>query len=288
MRCLVWRRWKKPSPPPAALAINTWERDRLTALRTRVVEGVKQSLDALPADQRKAALAKLEQLGSGADLQMYKVKSLVDDKQFAEARKALADMAAKAPKDNADLKGEIGATGWLIDLADPAAKPADAGKAMTDAAAAVNKISPALRNELCAAAEALALGPTTFACWTRRSSWLRKRTNWIRAIRNLPRDWPRLLAAQLVQRAAQPAAPKGRRIAAAGATVRTSRRSEARQRHDRCVARRMPAGPGFARSAADARSGPACPAGGCVHAVRASRGFCGRCRSPTGRRSPSC
>ena len=150
---------EKAAAPPAALAINAWERDRLTALRTRVVESVKQSLDALPADQRKAALAKLEQLGSGADLQMYKVKSLLDDKQFAEARKALAELAAKAPKDNADLKGEIAATGWLIDLLDPATKAADAAKAMTDAAAAVSKISPALWEELCAAAEALALGP---------------------------------------------------------------------------------------------------------------------------------
>ena len=110
---------EKAGAPPAALAISAWERDRLTALRTRVVESVKQSLDALPADQRKAALAKLEQLGSGADLQMYKVKQLLDDKQFAEARKALAEVAAKAPKDNADLKGEIAATGWLIDLLIP-------------------------------------------------------------------------------------------------------------------------------------------------------------------------
>ena len=77
MRYLNLAALEKASPPPAALAINSWERDRLTALRTRVVEGVKQSLDTLPADQRKAALAKLEQLGSSADLQMYKVKIAV-------------------------------------------------------------------------------------------------------------------------------------------------------------------------------------------------------------------
>ncbi len=199
---------EKAAPPPAALAINTWERDRLTALRTRVVESVKQSLDTLPADQRKAVLAKLEQLGSSADLEMYKVKSLLDDKQFGEARKALAALAAKAPKDNSDLRNENRATLWLIDLSDPAAKPADAAKAMTDAAASVNRITPALRSELCAAAEALALGS--------QPSLLDAAVTLVTKTHELdPGDsesstrLARLLAAQLVQRAAQPTAPKG-------------------------------------------------------------------------------
>ncbi len=79
---------------------------------------------------------------------------------------------------------------------------------MTDAAAAVNKISPALRNELCAAAEALALGP--------QPSLLDAAVKLTLKTHDLdPGDkesatrLAKLLSAQLVKRAAQPAAPKG-------------------------------------------------------------------------------
>ena len=78
---------------------------------------------------------------------------------------------------------------------------------MTDAAAAVNKISPALRNELCAAAEALALGS--------QPSLLDGAVKLTAKTHDLdPGDTEsatrlaKLLAAQLVQRAAQPTAPK--------------------------------------------------------------------------------
>ncbi len=149
---------EKKSPPPAALALSNRERESLGILQKRVVDDVQKLLEGLPADQKKALLAKLEQLGSNADVQMSKVKLLLDEKQFAEARKTLVDIAAKAPADDGDLKTEITATGWLIDLSDPATPPAETAKAVAQATAQAVSLTPVLRGQLSAAATALALG----------------------------------------------------------------------------------------------------------------------------------
>ena len=67
-------------------------------VRNRVTENVKPLLDTLPADQKTALYAKLEQLDSSAELQMFKVKSLLDAKQFDQARQLLKSIAEKMPR----------------------------------------------------------------------------------------------------------------------------------------------------------------------------------------------
>ncbi len=107
---------------------------------------------------------------------------------------------------DSDLKPEVAATGLLITLRDPATKPADAAKAVADAAPLLGKITPALRAMLCEAAEALALSS--------QPALLDATIQLTAKSRDLdPVDKPmqerlaRLLAARLVQRAAQSTAP---------------------------------------------------------------------------------
>src|SRR5262249_1004552 len=147
---------EKGAAPPAALALNSWERSRVDSLRTQVTDNVQPLLKTLPAEQATALAGKLEQLGSSAELEMFKVKTALDAKNYDAARKTLKAVADKLPADS-DLKPEVAATGLLITLRDPATKPADATKAITDAGLLLGKITPALRAMLCEAAEALAL-----------------------------------------------------------------------------------------------------------------------------------
>lgn len=148
---------EKDRAPPAALALTSWEHDRLTALRTTVVSNLQQQLASLPADQAGALVKKLEQLDSSTELQMFKVKSQLEVKQFAEARKTLAAVAAKAPPDDLALKTSIDGTGLLLTLNDPASPAKDLTKAGADALKMVATVSPSLRAELAAALELRAL-----------------------------------------------------------------------------------------------------------------------------------
>ncbi|HTQ37557.1 MAG TPA: protein kinase, partial [Pirellulales bacterium] len=157
---LAYLALEKGAPPPAALALNSWEHSRIDTLRTQIAENIQPLLNTLPADQATVLVSKLEQLGSSAELQMFKVKSALDAKNYEEARRTLKAVAEKMPADS-DLKSEVAATGLLITLRDPASKPADAAKALADCTGLLEKITPALRNGLCEAAEALALTPNS-------------------------------------------------------------------------------------------------------------------------------
>ncbi|MCC7087324.1 MAG: serine/threonine protein kinase [Pirellulales bacterium] len=147
-----------PAVLPESLELTPWEIGRLDAVRSRTVEQVQGMLGDLPADQAKQLFAKLEKLGGSVELQLFKIKLLLKEKQFDEARQALTNLAAKTPSENADLQQSIAATQCLIDLTDPAAKPDAAERAIRAATKSLDQLSPSLRTELCAAAEALALG----------------------------------------------------------------------------------------------------------------------------------
>jgi len=200
---LAYLALEKGAAPPAAL--NSWERSRVDSLRTQVTDNVQPLLTTLPADQATALAGKLEQLGSSAELEMFKVKTALDAKNYDVARKTLKAVADKLPADS-DLKSEVAATRLLIELRDPATKPADAARAVTDSGALLGKITPALRGMLCEAAEVLALGS--------QNNLLDAAIQLTTKARDLdPVDkvtqerLARLLAARLVQRAAQPTAP---------------------------------------------------------------------------------
>jgi serine/threonine protein kinase len=149
---------EKKVSPPAGLAISEWERNRLERLRKEVGANVETMLKTLPPDQAKALAAKLELLGASTGVELFKVKSAIAAKQFDEARKILKGVVDKLPADADGPRMEAAAIGLLIDLRDPATKPDDAAKALDDALKRVDKLTPAMRGELCAAAEALALG----------------------------------------------------------------------------------------------------------------------------------
>ncbi|HEY2882745.1 MAG TPA: tetratricopeptide repeat protein, partial [Pirellulales bacterium] len=198
----------KDSPASPAAALTAWERDQLGLVRNRVMENVKPMLETLPADQSTALYAKLEQLDSSAELQMFKVKSLLDAKQFDEARKLLKSIAEKMPPDSAEMNDEVAATTSLIDLRDPATKPAEVVKTIADLDSLLQRVNPTVRSEICAAAEALALGTSSSPELLEQAILL------VSKARDLdPGDdamtkrLARLLAARLALRAAQPAAP---------------------------------------------------------------------------------
>ncbi len=67
--------------------MNSWERSRVDSLRTQVTENVQPLLKTLPADQATTLAGKLEQLGSSAELEMFKVKTALDAKNYDAARK---------------------------------------------------------------------------------------------------------------------------------------------------------------------------------------------------------
>jgi serine/threonine protein kinase/tetratricopeptide (TPR) repeat protein len=192
--------------PPANLAPSPWERAKLESLRTRAVDGAERILDSLPADKKKELLAKLERLGASVEVQMSKVKLQLDEKQFAEARKTLKELGAKAPADNADLKTEMMGTAWLIDLRDPATKPADFSKVAADAGESIGKVSPALRNAVCAEVESAALGsqPALLEMAIKLNG---KAHDLDPGDAQLTKGLARLLAARITQRAEQPLEP---------------------------------------------------------------------------------
>ncbi|HEY2882315.1 MAG TPA: protein kinase [Pirellulales bacterium] len=197
---------EKAGAPPAALALNAWERGRLDGVRKTVVDNVEMMLNTLPADQSKALSIKLEQLGTSVSLEMFKVKQQLSDKKFDEARKTLATLDAKVPADDSAMKTEVAATGLLIDLDDTATKPTDLAKALDEAIQHVDKITPALRGELGAVAETLALGA--------QPTMLESATALVKKTHDLDSgDKPtslrlaRLLAARLAVKAAQAKAP---------------------------------------------------------------------------------
>jgi serine/threonine protein kinase len=205
---LAYMALSKDTPATAAAALTGWERDQLGLVRSEVAENVKPLLETLPADQRMALYAKLEQLDSSAELQMFKVKSLLDEKKFDQARQLLKSIAEKVPPDATDMKDEVTATSLLIDLRDPATKPAEAVKTISETDALLQKVNPTVRGEICAAAEALALGTST------SPELLEQAIQLVSKARDLdPGDdamtkrLARLLAARLALRAAQPAAP---------------------------------------------------------------------------------
>src|SRR5213078_3782808 len=88
---LAYTALEKGSPSPAELALNADEREQLGQLRSHVKENVETLLKAktLPPDQSAALVAKLEQLGASAELEIYKVYTALGDKQFDQARQLL-------------------------------------------------------------------------------------------------------------------------------------------------------------------------------------------------------
>jgi serine/threonine protein kinase len=205
---LAYTALSKDSPANAAAALTGWERDQLGLVRNRVTENVKPLLDTLPPDQSTALYAKLEQLDSSAELQMFKVKSLVDVKQFEQARQLLKSIAEKMPADSAEMKDEVAATNSLINLRDPTTKPTEAVKTIADADALLPRVNPTVRSEICTAAEALAIGASS------SPELLEQAIQLVSKARDLdPSDdamtkrLARLLAARLGVRAAQPTAP---------------------------------------------------------------------------------
>ncbi len=205
---LAYTALSKDTPAGAAATLTGWERDQLGLVRSHVSENVKPLLETLPADQSTALYAKLEQLDSSAELQMFKVKSLLDAKQFDQARQLLKSIAEKVPPDATDMKDEVTATSLLIDLRDPATKPTEAVKTISETDALLQKVNPTVRGEICAAAEALALGASA------SPELLEQAIQLVSKARDLdPGDdamtkrLARLLAARLALRAAQPATP---------------------------------------------------------------------------------
>lgn len=198
---------EKATPPPPNLTLNTYEREQVTLLRDRIIDNVQSLLKSktLPADQSQALVAKLEQLGSSAELEMFKVKTALDAKQFDEARKLLATVSKKIPADDTELKSEVTATGLLIDLRDPATRPDAAGKLVADSIKLLGGLTPAMRNDLCCAAEALALGPAPATLDTVID--LTGRTRDLDPGDAANKRMARLLAARLQRKAAQTTPP---------------------------------------------------------------------------------
>ncbi|HZZ29975.1 MAG TPA: serine/threonine-protein kinase [Pirellulales bacterium] len=207
---LAYLALEKGAAPPAALALNSWERSRLDSLRTQIIDNVRPTLNTLPADQATALVTKLEQLGSSAELQMFKIKTAVEAKNYDDARKMLQAVSEKLPADS-DLKPEVTGTELLITLRDPASKPPDAAKALGQCGALLGQLTPSLRGGLCEAAEALALAP--------QSNLLEAAIELTTKARDLdPGDkgtldrLARLLTARLMQRAAQPNPPSAQEL----------------------------------------------------------------------------
>src|SRR5262249_4200293 len=75
---LAYLALEKGAAPPAALALNSWERSRIDRLRTQLTDNLQPQLKTLPADQAAALAGKLEQLGSSAELEMFKAKTALD------------------------------------------------------------------------------------------------------------------------------------------------------------------------------------------------------------------
>ena len=148
---------EKSAAPPPALALNSAEREQLTLLRGRMTDTLKPILETLPADQRKALLDKLDQVGGNSELELVKVKTALDEKHYDDARNLLAAASAKIPADASDVKAEAAAIGVLIALQDPATKPADAAKAIADSVKLLGSLTASSRSDLCTAATARAL-----------------------------------------------------------------------------------------------------------------------------------
>ena len=202
---LTYTALSKDTPASAAAALTGWERDQLGLVRNRVTENVKPLLDTLPPDQKTALYAKLEQLDSSAELQMFKVKSLLDAKQFDQARQLLKSIAEKMPRDSAEMKDEVAATNALIDLRDPATKQADLLKTVADFGALLERVNPTVRSELCTAAEALASSSPELL--ERAIQLVSKARDLDPGDDAMTKRLARLLAARLALRAAQPTAP---------------------------------------------------------------------------------
>jgi hypothetical protein len=79
--------------------LNSYEREQLALLRARVTDNLQPVLNKLPADQKKALLTKLEQIGGNAELELVKVRTALDEKQYDEARTLLSAVSAKIPAD---------------------------------------------------------------------------------------------------------------------------------------------------------------------------------------------
>ncbi len=141
---------------------------------------------------------------------MFKVKTALDAKSYDAARKTLKAVADKLPADS-DLKPEVAATGLLITLRDPATKPADAAKAVADAAPLLGKVTPVLRAMLCEAAEALALSSQP-ALLDATIQLTTKARDVDPVDKPMQERLAKLLAARLVQRAAQPTAPTSQEL----------------------------------------------------------------------------
>ncbi len=154
---------EKSAPPPANLALNSYEREQMALLRGKLTDNLRPILDTLPADQRKALVDKLEQIGGNAELQMVKVRTALEEKHFDEARSLLAAAAAKLPADAADLKAQADAMAALIALRDPATKAEAAVKAIGDATKLLASLTPMMRSDLSAAASAFALNSSPAA-----------------------------------------------------------------------------------------------------------------------------